>query len=394
VTATPYGERTSMACDMCLRRPWLLATLAGHLNRTGRRSGELLELGDGELLAALAGRRRTQLEHQLETFDPAPARARADRAGVAVICRCHPRYPERLWDLPAPPAVLHVAGDLERFLSLVSDQPVAVVGTRRPSTYGVDVARSLGRGLAASGVTVVSGMAQGIDAAAQEGALSAHEGVAAHEGALSAHEGAAAHESALPATGQTIAVLAAGPDRAYPASCRGLHRRIVATGAAVSELPPGSGQWRWMFPARNRLIAALSAMTVVVEAGERSGALLTEARARWLGRSVGAVPGRVTSPQAVGPHRLLAQGAHLVCGAQDVLDAVYGPGGKGLRADPRVGLDPELRTWLDAIASGHDTPAALARIGLHPEQGLQVLTRLELAGYIRRQPGGRFAVLP
>jgi DNA processing protein len=191
-----------------------------------------------------------------------------------------------------------------------------------------------------------------------------------------------------------VAVLAAGPERAHPASRRRIHERIVATGSALSELPPGTEVWRWMFPARNRLIAALSALTVVVEAGERSGALLTASWARALGRPVGAVPGRITSRQAQGPHRLLAQGAHLITGPQDALDVLYGGGARRAALAGRPEPDPELGRWLTAIGEGHDTPAALVSLGLAPEESLQVLSALELSGHIRREPGGRFAVRP
>jgi DNA processing protein len=149
-----------------------------------------------------------------------------------------------------------------------------------------------------------------------------------------------------------------------------------------------------MFPARNRLIAALAVLTVVVEAAERSGALLTASWAEQLGRPVGAVPGRITARQSLGPHRLLARGAHLVTGAQDVLDVVYGADAPRAPTDQRGQLEPDLRRWLGAIADGHDTPAALARVGLAPEESLRVLSALELTGHIRREPGGRFAVVP
>src|SRR5436305_14040141 len=125
------------ACEACLRRAWLLSALAGHLNRARGRVAELLELSDEDLVAALAGRRRAGLARDLATFDPAPSRTRARRAGVTLICRCDPSYPRRLGDLPAPPAVLHVAGDFERFLHAAAGEPAAVVGTRRPSTYGL-----------------------------------------------------------------------------------------------------------------------------------------------------------------------------------------------------------------------------------------------------------------
>jgi DNA processing protein len=261
-----------------------------------------------------------------------------------------------------------VAGGLERCLALFHEQPVAVVGARRASQYGLEAARSLGRGIASSGLTVISGMAAGIDSAAHEGALSVG--------------------------GPTVAVLPSAANRPYPPAKRSLHRRLVEVGAAVSELPPGADLRRWMFPARNRIIAALSAMTVVVEARHRSGALVTARRARELGRTLGAVPGRITSPQSAGPNGLLARGAAVVRDAQDVLDAVFGAGVRRAGAAPRVQLEPEQERLLDAVASGHDTVDMLARAGIEPDRVLAGLAELELAGYIRRGPGGRFGVQP
>jgi DNA processing protein len=342
--------------------------VASHLDRTGPRLAELLQLEDADLLRAVAGRRRGRLERRMASFDPAAARRQARAAGVEMICRCRPEYPPRLHDLPNQPAVLHIAGELERCLLALKGEPVGIVGTRRPTGYGLDVARALGRDLAAAGLAVVSGMAQGIDSAAHDGALSSG--------------------------GSTVAVLAGSAERPYPRSRRTLHRRITTGGGALSELGPASGLWRWMFPARNRLIAALTAITVVVEAPGRSGALLTAATADSIGRPIGAVPGRITSVQAAGPHRLLAAGAHLITGAQDVLDVLYGVGVRGAVRDRAADLDPDLRGWLDAISDGHDTPAALARLGLDPGEGLQALSALELSGHIRREPGGRFAVVP
>jgi DNA processing protein len=243
---------------------------------------------------------------------------------------------------------------------------VAVIGSRRGSQYGLDVARSLGRGLASAGITVLSGMALGIDSAA--------------------------HTGALRVGGPTLAVLPAGAQRAYPRTKRALHSEITGCGATVSELPGTSSVWRWMFPARNRVIAGLSAMTVVVEAREHSGALVTAQFARSLGRPVGAVPGRVTSAMSSGSNALLADGAYVVRGAQDVLDLLYGAGVRSAPAVSRPALAPELDALLAAIADGHDTPGALERAGFPAEQGLAALASLELAGYIRRGPGGRFSV--
>jgi DNA processing protein len=283
------------------------------------------------------------------------------------MCRCDPAYPARLHALEGPPAVLHVAGGLDRFLSLVADDPVAVVGSRRATTYGLDVAASLARDIGSAGLTVVSGMALGIDSAAHSGALNGGH--------------------------HTVAVLPCGADRAYPRAKRQLHARIRGQGAAISELPPGAKAWRWMFPARNRIIAALAAMTVVVEARERSGALVTAGFARALGRPVGAVPGRVMSPQSFGTNALLADGACVVRDAQDVLDELFGASVR--RVPPpnvRAELAPELRALLAAISDGHDTASALERAGFQAEQGLAALASLELAGYLRREAGGRFAV--
>ena len=183
-------------------------------------------------------------------------------------------------------------------------------------------------------------------------------------------------------------MLPGGADRPYPRSRRSLYLALLA----VSELPAGAEVRRWTFPARNRIIAALAAMTVVVEATERSGSLVTARLARVLGRPLGAVPGRVTSPAAAGPNGLLAEGAHVVRGAQDILDRLFGGAVRAIPPDGRARLAPELRELLAAIGDGDDTSAALARAGVSPERGLAALASLELAGYVRRETGGRFSV--
>jgi DNA processing protein len=342
--------------------------MASHIERARARLEDVLGLGDDELIAAAGGRSRDRVRHELVSLDLDEIRARSRAARLETICRCDPAYPPALLALPAPPAVLHVAGGLDRMLELCATDPVAIVGSRRASQYGLDMARVLGRSLAVAGIPVVSGMALGIDSAAHAGALAAER--------------------------PTIAVLPGSADRPYPAARRALRRRIVAGGAAVSELGPGTSVWRWMFLARNRIIAALAAMTVVVEADERSGAMVTARVAREIGRPVGAVPGRVTTPQAAGTNELLAGGACIVRTAQDVLDAVFGAGvrlaGPGRDTDPPA----ELRPLLDAIAAGHETTAALARAGFSADQGLAALAVLELGGFVRRGAGGRFSVLP
>ena len=355
-----------MTCRECLRRTWLLGRLAGHLDQVRDRIDALLELSDGELIAAVAGPRIADVSGEYRDFDALAARTRSTGAGLATVCRCDPGYPERLRALAAPPAVLHVLGGTDRLRELAAAQPVAVVGARRAAPYGLEIAGALGRGLASAGVTVISGMARGIDSAA-------HRGVLAVDGA-------------------TIAVLASGAERAYPASARGLHRRISQRGAIVSELGPGTGTRRWMFPARNRIIAGLAVMTVVVQGRTSSGALVTARRAAELGRLVGAVPGHVTSPLSSGPHQLLRGGAQLVQGAQDVLDGLFGAGARTLPARHRAELAPELAALLEAVADGLEASAAFARAGLDVDAGLVGLASLELGGWLRRGPGGRLSI--
>ena len=375
------------ACDRCMARSWLVGRLAGHLDKARSRIEQVLALDADELIMAVGGRSKAQLEREFGAVDVGQVRSRACDAGLEVVCACDPAYPAGLRALAGPPAVLYVAGGLERVPDPASGDAVAVVGARRASPYGLDIARSLGRGLAVAGVTVVSGMAHGIDSAAHAGALEAGglEAAALDTGTFEA----GTFEAGAP----TIAVLPGPADRPYPAGKRTLHRRIVTGGgAAVSEIPPGTSVWRWMFPARNRIIAALAAMTVVVEAGERSGSLVTARLAYDMWRPVGAIPGRVTTPQAAGSNALLASGqASVVRGAQDVLDRLFGPGERIAREPSRPEAPAELRPLLAAIAEGHETAAAaLARAGLDPDRGLAALAALELGGYVRRAAGGRF----
>lgn len=367
MTIAHVGE--TPPCAECLRRSWLVARLAGHIEVawTARRArGGLLALADETLIDGLAGASRAGVVRDYERFDPAAARARCAAAGVLPLCRCDRRYPPPLRDLPDPPAVLYVHGDVARAEQALGAARVAIVGARRATPYGLGQARVLGRGVAAAGVTVVSGMALGVDAAA--------------------------HAGALEAEGATVAVLAGGPERAYPASKRRLHERIAATGAVVAEMPPGAQARRWCFPARNRLIAALGQATVVVEAGERSGSLITTGLAADLGREVGAVPGLVTAPQAAGANALIADGARLVRGPQDVLELLFDA---ATAADlcppaPREQLDADLRALLGRVGGGCDTVAALTADGSALDAVLAGLAQLELRGLVRRGPGGRY----
>lgn len=358
------------ACDACLRRAALVARLAPHVDwarRHRRGLAELLALPDEHLIAALAGDRRSAIEHEHDTFDPDRARLGLDAASLRAICRHDDGYPPRLLEAADAPAVLHVAGDPELVAALaLRDAPaVAVVGARRAGADGLQVARGLGRGLAAAGVTVVSGMALGIDSAA--------------------------HGGALEVGGPTIAVLGGGADVAYPQSKRSLHRELVRSQAVMSEMPPGARPYRWSFPARNRVIAGLAALTIVVEATERSGSLITAELAQELGRAVGAVPGPVSAGRCTGSNALLRDGALVIRDAQDALDEVLGVGVAavvdGRRADR---LPPVLQALLRRVEDGRDTVAALASSPAEAQTALAGLAELELLGFVSRAPGGRF----
>jgi DNA processing protein len=372
----PAGElavAAARACDGCLRRSWLLARLAGwleHARHEQSRVTEVLALPDRKLIAALAVGETDLITAELGRFDAGAARVAVGRAGLLAVCRHHELYPPRLLHARDAPATLHVAGDVRHLARLASEdeRTVAIVGTRRASRDGLHVARALGRDLGVAGVPVVSGMALGIDAAAQSGALDGG--------------------------GLSVAVLASGAETAYPRSKQALHRALVARGLVLSELPPGTRPWRWAFPARNRTIAGLADLTVVVEAAERSGSLITAELAMRLGREVAAVPGPVTVSINAGSNGLLRDGALLVRGAQDVLDALYGVGGApAVRRADVTGLEPHLRTLLDAVAEGRDTVAALA--GGSPDDAARALvglSELELRGLVVRGVGGRYAV--
>ena len=362
------------ACPACLRRSWLVARLAGRIELARHDQAQLpevLALGDARLIAAVAGPLAARVREEWEGFDVAAARAAVECAGLVAVCRHDDRFPPRLLHARDAPGVLHVAGDPRHLAALAAEDPAAaIVGMRKASLYGTDVARALARDLAAAGVPVVSGLALGVDSAA--------------------------HAGALDAGGLTVAVLGGGADVPYPPSKRHLHAELRRRGLVVSEMPPGFRARKWCFPARNRIIAGLVDLTIVVEAAERSGSLITADLATKLGREVAAVPGPVTSPGAAGTNALLRDGATLVRNAQDVLDALFGVGNAPPPRERRTTtLEPALQQLLDAVAHGKDTVAALAGPSAdRADAALVGLTELELRGLVRREPGGRYAVLP
>jgi DNA processing protein len=270
-------------------------------------------------------------------------------------------YPASLRDLPDPPAVLFTLGDR----SLLHESgAVTVVGSRRATQRGRDVAERLGAALARRGGTVVSGLALGVDGSAHLGALDASDG-------------------------RTVAVLGNGADVVYPRSHRHLYERIRSRGLLVSEFTPGAGAQPHHFPRRNRVLAALASATVVVEAGSRSGALITVDHALDLGRDVWAVPGPIDSSACQGSNRLLADGARPLVSIDDFVSAVCATGSAGGGA--AVGGDERERRILAALASETVSVDRLVEaLGLPVAEVLSLLTLLEIHGEVRRLPGMRF----
>jgi DNA processing protein len=308
----------------------------------------------------------------------ATARLRAARTvGARVLVPDDPLWPSGVDDLgPHAPLVLWWTGAEEALAALT--RSVAVVGARAATGYGEHVTSELAAGLVERDVAVVSGGAYGVDGAA--------------------------HRAAVGSAGRTVAFLAGGVDRLYPSGHTELFRRMRVDGAVVSELPCGASPTRWRFLLRNRLIAAVSGATVVVEAGARSGSLNTANHAIALDRPLGAVPGPVTSPSSSGCHRLLREsGAACITPADDVMELV--PGWTGVAsselreapstraADPGDGRttgDPRVTRVLDALAvrRGRDTAEVAARAGLGVAEASSVLGSLELEGVVARPDGG------
>ena len=319
-----------------------------------------------ELVAALGVPRR-ELERVYRTLAAAPALAAAERAGAAaleatVVTLADPGYPAAVRDLPLPPPVLYCRGELP------PAPAVAIVGSRRATDYGREAAWLFARDLAREGVTVVSGFARGIDTAA--------------------------HRGALDAPGRTVAVLGCGLGVPYPA---GNHRELAAPivhggGAIVSELPLGAAASKLTFPVRNRIIAALGAATLVVEAAARSGSLITARCALELGREVLALPGRVFDETAMGCNALIADGARPALHPRDVLAEL------GLATPPDAPPAPPplpglaARLWQE-LPPGvrRDAEELTGRCAAGADAVLAALLELELGGWVARLPGPVYA---
>ena len=272
------------------------------------------------------------------------------------IARRNPLFPPLLAAIHDPPSALYVRGEAD--LSLLSDAAVAVVGARACSSYGRSVARSLSRELAAAGLVVVSGMARGVDGEA--------------------------HRGALDAGARTCAVLGCGIDRDYPAAHGELAGRICERGLIVSEYEAGVEPAPWRFPARNRIIAGLCRATIVVEARERSGALITADFALEEGREVLAVPGEITSTLSSGTNALIRLGATPVTCAEDVLE-VFGLE-RSTKRDVTVG--PAASALLRTLRDGSLTADELVRAArIDPADASAALIELELAQLVMQEDG-------
>lgn len=280
-----------------------------------------------------------------------------DASGSSVAFPGDDSYPEEVLDLVDPPACLFARG------RRLSDGPsVAVVGARVCSAYGREMASLIGGGLGAAGVTVVSGAALGIDAIA--------------------------HRGALRARGETVAVLGSGIDVPYPRGNRDLIEEIAVAGTVVSEYPPGTRPVPRRFPARNRIVAALSRAVLVVEGAGGSGSILTAEFGMELHREVMAVPGPVTSPLSDAPHDLIRDGATLVRGPEDVLAILGIPSGQG--ADDLPHLSDQERLVIEAMrGTGLTLEAVAAEAGMPPSAAMAALVELELRGLVRAT-GGRY----
>ena len=281
-------------------------------------------------------------------FDAQAYLERLAAGGYRFLPRSAPEFPPLLRAIHDPPAGLFLRGALEP--ELLSRPAVAIVGARASSGYGSSVARSLGRELAAAGLVVVSGLARGIDAEA--------------------------HRGALDAAGTTVAVLGCGIDRDYPAAHAELARRVADAGLIVSEYAPGVEPAPWRFPARNRIVAGLCSATVVVEARERSGALITADLALEEGREVFAVPGEITSSLSAGTNALLKLGAALLTSAADVL-ASFGIEPEQARA--------ESSPLLELLPASADE--LVRKTGLRADEIARALIELELEGRVAVSDG-------
>jgi len=311
----------------------------------------------GDLAPVLGKAQAEEAVRRRDALDIGSELNRLKQAGVGYVTLIDDDYPALLREIFDPPAALFFRGGLAP-----AENAVAVVGTRRCSSYGRSVAERLGRELAEFGIPVVSGLARGIDAAA--------------------------HRGALAGGGGTIAVLGTGLDICYPRENWRLMKEVAVRGTVISEFPLGMPGQPWQFPVRNRIIAGLSRAVVVVEAGERSGALITVDLALEQGREVMAVPGNVTSPVSRGPNNLIKMGARPVTCAADILEGI-GLGTLIGEVGAMPALDRLEAKLLELLSQGTLSQETLIQqTGAPAQKVLAALIYLELKGLIRSLPGG------
>jgi len=334
-----------------------LKYLLAHFGKPDRvldaKRAELLEVEkvDKELASAVVGYKRS------EETERRISAARA--AGVRTVCLADAGFPANLRELAHMPPVLFIRGEVKEADSVA----VAIVGTRMASNYGRQVAEKLGADLARNGVSVVSGLARGIDSYAHKGALSAG--------------------------GRTLAVLGCGVDVYYPPENRRLQDEIAEKGAVISEFPLGTEPLAMNFPKRNRIVSGLSRGVVAVEAGEKSGVLNTVAWAVDQGRDVYVVPGNVTARQSIGTNRLLRDGARPVMSAEDILRELGVAAGRAERANVEVA--EEEKPVLELLTSEPMHVDDIGEeLGMPMASLLSVLLQLELKGLVRQLPGKQF----
>jgi len=307
-------------------------------------------------------------------------RAEKELAGIQKIAGCtllnwtEPEYPQSLLQIYDPPVLLSVRGD-PQVLNLAS---ISIVGTRRPTLYGTQMAQRLGRELAARGLVIVSGMARGIDAIGHQGAMDAH--------------------------GRAIGVLGTGIDVCYPKENKKLYERVLERGAIISEFPLRTHPAPENFPVRNRIVAGLPLGVVVVEGAQYSGSLITARLAMEFGREVFGVPGNVTQPVSFAPNQLIKQGAKLVSCAADVIEELPTPVRAALvqaekpEAEQRnllaaAALNGSEKKLYELLSAEEHVPIddIVERSGLNSSEVLATLFTLEMKGIIRQLPGKQFS---